>query len=433
MPNLGPIVRYRSALCLSLFSTMVVACDNGVHRYDIAFIEQLPNPDHLRFMSTDGVLSPRVFLPNGLEVYGSGRTSLSWSPDGKQLAFASRTDGTNLDIYTMNANGTGLNRLTTNPARDEGVAWSPDGTRIAFLSNRNDTYSQDIYVVDVATEVETRMTATSDNYQSVAWSPDNTKLAYVRNVSAAAGDEIFLLDIASGVSTQVGTLAGPMLAQGLQWQPSANWFLFYAPGTFQDSYRYATDGSSIRNLTGESSTEYDTQPSWYANGQVLYYHIASGSSTYGLWRMASDGSGKTLIGDLEGAAWSPVYRFATVDLPDLVVSTHSGTFTTDDPSSPKYAVTFRVKNIGTGGSGPSLTYVDAINETPPPGQNQIRLQMRASVPALEPGAETEDLAVAFDVGQMHAKEVQLLRIMVDPKVMVEEAFETNNVASRPWP
>jgi len=47
----------------------------------------------------------------------------SWSADGKYIAFASRVAG-NVDVYAMNANGSGRTRLTTNGRVDTSPAWN---------------------------------------------------------------------------------------------------------------------------------------------------------------------------------------------------------------------------------------------------------------------------------------------------------------------
>jgi Tol biopolymer transport system component len=52
----------------------------------------------------------------------------AFSPSGKRIAFARLGVG----ILTMNADGTGLHRLTTN-GRDSFPAWSPDGGHLAFI------------------------------------------------------------------------------------------------------------------------------------------------------------------------------------------------------------------------------------------------------------------------------------------------------------
>ncbi|MCS7285607.1 MAG: hypothetical protein RMK30_00325 [Anaerolineae bacterium] len=57
------------------------------------------------------------------------------SPDGRKVVFMSMRDG-NWEIYIVNSDGTGLRRLTKDPAIDGLPTWSPDGNYIAFLSNR---------------------------------------------------------------------------------------------------------------------------------------------------------------------------------------------------------------------------------------------------------------------------------------------------------
>ena len=47
-----------------------------------------------------------------------------WSPDGSRLVFVSTRDD-NQELYLINADGSGLQRLTHNPARDIQPAWQP--------------------------------------------------------------------------------------------------------------------------------------------------------------------------------------------------------------------------------------------------------------------------------------------------------------------
>ena len=59
-----------------------------------------------------------------------------WSPDGQKIAFSRNVDG-NVDIYIINVDGTGLQRLTTAPGNDSVPAWTPDGRQIVFRTTRS--------------------------------------------------------------------------------------------------------------------------------------------------------------------------------------------------------------------------------------------------------------------------------------------------------
>jgi TolB protein len=56
-----------------------------------------------------------------------------WSADSSRLAFIRET-GDAIDIYVMQADGTGVVQLTDDPAFDTFPIWSPDGTTILFMS-----------------------------------------------------------------------------------------------------------------------------------------------------------------------------------------------------------------------------------------------------------------------------------------------------------
>ena len=66
-----------------------------------------------------------------LTSYGVYTAEAVVSPDGRRVVFTSLKDG-DLDIYTMNVDGTDVRRLTTTPGYDGGPWWSPDGTQIVY-------------------------------------------------------------------------------------------------------------------------------------------------------------------------------------------------------------------------------------------------------------------------------------------------------------
>lgn len=104
-----------------------------------------------------------------------GAKGARWSPDGAKLVFVSNRNGSN-EIYTMNADGSGMARLPFAQASEFGPAWSPDGTKIAFVSNGNEW---DIFTMNSNGTNPVRITAGLNNYDPV-WSPDGTKIAFWR-------------------------------------------------------------------------------------------------------------------------------------------------------------------------------------------------------------------------------------------------------------
>jgi TolB protein len=63
--------------------------------------------------------------------YGVYTAEATVSPDGRTIVFTSLKDG-DLDIYTMSIDGTNVRRLTTTPGYDGGPFFSPDGRLIVY-------------------------------------------------------------------------------------------------------------------------------------------------------------------------------------------------------------------------------------------------------------------------------------------------------------
>lgn len=75
-----------------------------------------------------------------------------WSPDGKQIAFASDRNG-NLDIFIMDANGGAARRLTYNSAAETPSTFSADGKYVLFSAAIQDPAASALFPSGIMSEV----------------------------------------------------------------------------------------------------------------------------------------------------------------------------------------------------------------------------------------------------------------------------------------
>jgi Tol biopolymer transport system component len=72
----------------------------------------------------------------------------SWSPEGGEIAFTSRVDGGDQDVFVVDVSGGHLRNLTADsPDSEETYGWTPGG-RILFLSDRSRTGGTFMYFMD---------------------------------------------------------------------------------------------------------------------------------------------------------------------------------------------------------------------------------------------------------------------------------------------
>jgi dipeptidyl aminopeptidase/acylaminoacyl peptidase len=111
--------------------------------------------------------------------------SLSWSPDGRRIAFVGRpgASGAGVAVLVANANGTrprAVASVTTefDEASIGSVRWSPAGGRIAFLRWVPDGVSDTSLCITDRRGVE-RVLIRDRFIDDLAWSPDGRWLAYL--------------------------------------------------------------------------------------------------------------------------------------------------------------------------------------------------------------------------------------------------------------
>ncbi|HUG16784.1 MAG TPA: DPP IV N-terminal domain-containing protein, partial [Thermomicrobiales bacterium] len=136
------------------------------------------------------------------------------TPTG-QIAFVSERDG-NAEIYLINADGSGLRRLTDNPASDTEPDWSPDGERIAFVSDRDGARS--LYVMDADGSNVGRLTQDGLSVTAPLWSPDGQWIAFAGSEQGVNAD-VYVIRL-DGSNLRMRLTAHPGAESALSW--SAN-------------------------------------------------------------------------------------------------------------------------------------------------------------------------------------------------------------------
>ncbi|MFQ5426988.1 MAG: hypothetical protein ACE5EV_07900, partial [Gaiellales bacterium] len=140
----------------------------------IAFVSDRDGNRELYVMNADGTNQIRLINDADLDLCAS------WSPDGTQLAFIRAPGGLGGDIYTINADGTGLASVTAGPWFSL-VRWSPDGGRFAASSITDPTLTAGLNVMNAdGSGQQVLVDRAGVNIIGVSWSPDGTRIAFGR-------------------------------------------------------------------------------------------------------------------------------------------------------------------------------------------------------------------------------------------------------------
>jgi Tol biopolymer transport system component len=117
--------------------------------YKALLKQGLVHPRHLELyvMNADGT-GERQVTHNG-----AANFCPYFTQDGRRLIFSSNMDdpqGREFDLYLINVDGTGLERVTTAPQFDGFPMFSPDGKKLVWASNRNGKVrgETDIFIAD---------------------------------------------------------------------------------------------------------------------------------------------------------------------------------------------------------------------------------------------------------------------------------------------
>ncbi len=266
---------------------------------------------------TNGMLTPEV-----LEAFGRISGAVP-SPDGSKIIFTLAYESieenkSNAEIYSMDADGQNMKRLTTTASSESNLRWLDGGSKIAFLRKDDKTGKTQVHVMNADGSGVKCLTAVENGIECFEISPDESKIIYgspidpynkneelfkdIPKTSGRVVDDLmykhwdewvsqiphpFVADFSmTEVTNAIDIMEGepyecPMRpfggADAFAWAPDSKSLIYvsrklkgmdYAFSTNSDLYLYDLAAKTTVNLT-EGIMGYDTDPKFSPDGKSV--------------------------------------------------------------------------------------------------------------------------------------------------------------------
>lgn len=226
--------------------------------------------------------------------------SVAWSPDGRWIAFSAEADGAG-GLFLVHPDGQGLRRLTTAPPAapaDHQPTWSPDGQRLVFARQDPADGSRDLFETTLAGAVSRLSTLRLHSLHGLTFEADGRDL--VLSTTHQDSRVLWRWHRDSGATVPLGL-------EGSAPVRHADGRLVYALLRSHVSIaRLAVTGGAPERLVTSVASDRapDVEP---GRGRLAFVSRRSGHAE--LWRAEADGSQPVMLTRLQAPlaapAWSP--------------------------------------------------------------------------------------------------------------------------------
>lgn len=214
------------------------------------------------------------------------------SPDGTEIAFCYKGD-----IYKVPSNGGTATQLTTQASYECSPIWSPDSKQIAFASDRNGNF--DLFVMSADGGAARRLTTHSASEIPSTFTTDGNYILFSASIQDPANSalfptsamtELYKVPVTGGRTEQV--LGTP--AEMVCFDKSGKTFLYQDRKGFEDEWRkhhtssitrdvwlYDSENGKHTNLTAHAGE--DRNPVFAPDGQTVYFLSEQDGSTFNVY------------------------------------------------------------------------------------------------------------------------------------------------------
>lgn len=220
----------------------------------------------------------------------------SWAKG--RIVYGAEVPGTKQsDIFTANADGSDVRQVTKSPSRNSTPAFSRDGKRIAFVSTR-DSEKYQLYTMNADGSNVTRLTNDPTvGYFIPQWSPDGKRIVYYAE-KGDGKDQVWVMNADGSNKTLLTADIGHNIFPG--WSADGKKIIFSSSKRDADSSGSFVDGSFLytMNADGSSLAKVGNIKSFFArfspDGKKIAY-IAGKFPETAIYIANPDGSGVVKI------------------------------------------------------------------------------------------------------------------------------------------
>ncbi len=219
------------------------------------------SPDGSRILfSTMNIWNLYTVKPDGtdlIQITDFRSNNADWSPDGKQIVFQSDHQDEpqdTPDLYIMDITGENLVEILDDPPNaDYSPRWSPDGSTILFISNRSG--KEEIFTIQADGSGIQQLSNMTDPVANAEWSPDGTRIAFVKG--PPDGENLFIAD-ADDFNANVVQLTSDGKGIGqVAFSPDGKQMIFNSGA---ELWTINVDGSNLVQLT--DGEYFNLWPDW---------------------------------------------------------------------------------------------------------------------------------------------------------------------------